>query len=69
MSEIAGGMGGGLGGGGWGKGRWKFCAAVFGDVGEGGEKEYTSGPVNGFAYLDQHFLHGRSGSASLYPIL
>lgn len=31
--------------------------------------EYTSGPEKGFAYLLQHRLHGRRGSAFLYPTL
>lgn len=68
-SENVGGTGGGAGGGTYGSGRWKLvllAAAV-----ESGEdrllNEYTRGPVNGFAYFFQHFLHGLKGSASLYP--
>jgi len=56
-----GGIGGGVGarGGGWGKGRWKLFAD------EEGENEYARGPENCLAYLFQHLVHGRAGSASL----
>jgi hypothetical protein len=32
-------------------------------------KAITKGPVYGFEYFDQHFLHGLDGSKDLKPVL